>query len=68
MSEDDIRSRIIEVLKQNPAGITMIEIASLIGMSRVTVSKYMLGLISEGIVNLRMIGPAKLCCLKVVYA
>jgi DNA-binding IclR family transcriptional regulator len=66
--ENDVRRRIIDLLKDHPEGLTFLEIARHIDMNRVTISKYMYGLISEGFIQLRTIGPAKLCCLKVVYA
>jgi DNA-binding IclR family transcriptional regulator len=66
--ESDIRGRILDILKDHPEGLTLLDVARIIGMNRVTISKYMYGLISEGLITLRAIGPAKLCCLKVVYA
>jgi DNA-binding IclR family transcriptional regulator len=66
--ESEIRTRIIDTLKEHPEGLTLMDIASFIGINRVTVSKYVYGLVSEGMIQLRTIGPAKLCCLKVVYA
>jgi DNA-binding IclR family transcriptional regulator len=66
--ESEVRSRIIDILKNHPEGLTLMDIAGIIGMNRVTVSKYVYGLVSEGIIQLRTIGPAKLCCLKVIYA
>jgi DNA-binding IclR family transcriptional regulator len=66
--ETEARRRIIEILKDHPEGLTLLDIARIIGMNRVTVSKYVYGLVSEGIIQLRTIGPAKLCCLKTIYA
>jgi len=63
MSENNIREKIIDILKGSPQGLTILEISKLIGMSRVTISKYIYGLISEDVVYQRKIGPAKLCCL-----
>ncbi len=64
MKENDIRNEIIKVLKKHPEGLTIIEIAKLIEKSRLTVSKYIYGLIKEGIVYERKVGSAKLCYLK----
>jgi predicted transcriptional regulator len=61
MEKNNVRERIIEILKERPQGLTILEIANLVGMSRVTVSKYVYGLISEDVVYQRKIGPAKLC-------
>jgi predicted transcriptional regulator len=63
MLENNARDKIIGILKERPQGLTILEIANLVGMSRVTVSKYVYGLISEDVVYQRKIGPAKLCCL-----
>jgi predicted transcriptional regulator len=64
MKENEIRNKIIKILKNHPEGLTIIEIAELIGKNRLTVSKYIYGLISEGIIYQRKIGSAKLCYLK----
>lgn len=61
---NNFKERIIETLKHHPEGLTILEIAGLAGMNRITISKYVYGLISEGIVSQRKVGPAKLCCLK----
>lgn len=66
--ENEIRERIVGALKENPQGLTISGISNLTGISRLTVAKYMLSLISGGVVEQRSVGPAKLCCLKVVYA
>ncbi len=67
MQEIEIRNRIIEALKQNPRGMTILEISASVDLSRVTVSKYVYGLMIEDIIHQRAIGPAKLCCLNPNY-
>jgi len=59
-----IRERIINLLKEHPEGLTILDISKHIGISRQTASRYVYGLISEVIVEIRKIGPAKLCYLK----
>ncbi|MFH1229845.1 MAG: winged helix-turn-helix transcriptional regulator [Candidatus Aenigmatarchaeota archaeon] len=66
--ENEIRERIIGALEDNPQGLTMSDISNMTSLSRLTVSKYIYGLIAENKVELRNVGSAKLCCLKVVYA
>ena len=64
MRENNYRERIIKVLKEHPEGMTLTNISKVIGMNRLTVSKYVYGLIVEDLILERKIGPAKLCCLK----
>jgi predicted transcriptional regulator len=64
MIENYTREKIIEILEKHPDGLTILNISKLIGMNRITVSKYVYGLISEKLIYQRKIGPAKLCCLK----
>ena len=40
------------------------EIAELLDVSRITIAKYVYGLVIEGLITQRQIGPAKLCYLK----
>lgn len=63
MKENNVRERIIELLKQNREGLTILELSKALGMSRITVSKYVYGLIVENMIYQRKVGPAKLCCL-----
>jgi predicted transcriptional regulator len=62
--EKNIRDMILEALKSNPQGITISALSKKTGTNRVTVSKYIYGLLTEGIVFERSVGPAKLCYLK----
>ena len=64
MIENHTREKIIKILKENPQGLTILNISKLLGMNRITVSKYIYGLIVEGSISQRRIGPAKICCLK----
>ena len=65
MSKDnDIREQIVSQLREKPEGMTISQLSKNLNMSRQTISKYVYGLISEGIVKIRKVGPAKLCYLK----
>ncbi len=64
MIENNFRERVIESLKQHPEGLTIVNIAEFTEINRVTVSKYIFGLVAEGLVFQRKIGTAKLCFLK----
>jgi len=64
MIENNVREKVIDILKEHPEGLTILNISKILGMNRITVSKYVYGLISEKIIHQRKIGPAKLCCLK----
>ena len=66
MEKNNARERIIKTLKEHPEGLTIMNISKIIGMNRITTSKYVYGLISEGLIDQRKIGPAKLCCMKVI--
>jgi response regulator of citrate/malate metabolism len=64
MLENEFKERIIENLKVHPEGLTILSLAESTGISRVTISKYIMVMVAEGIINQRFIGTAKLCCLK----
>ena len=64
MVENNFRERIIESLKRHPEGLTILNIAEDTGINRITISKYIFGLASEGLITQRRVGPAKLCYLK----
>jgi len=55
---------IIEVLKRHPEGLAIIEIAKLTQMNRITVAKYIHGLLIKDKIYQRKIGAVKLCYLK----
>ena len=58
------REKIIAELRKHTEGLTIMDIAERLGVSRQTASKYVLALISEGVVKIRKVGPAKLCYLR----
>jgi len=62
--EGNIKENIINILKEHPEGLSIIDISKYMGISRQTVSKYILGLIAERIIKIHKIGPTKLCYLK----
>ncbi len=64
IKEGAIRENIINLLKGHTEGLTILDIARYLNINRLTASKYIYGLISEGIVLERKIGSAKLCYLK----
>jgi DNA-binding IclR family transcriptional regulator len=63
-SEREKRDRILKILKKHPEGLTVQDIARLADINRATASKYIFGLIVEGLAYQRKLGPAKLCYLK----
>jgi len=64
MIENHTREKVIEILRDYPDGLTILNISKLIGVNRITVAKYIYGLSVEGLISQRKIGPAKLCFLK----
>jgi len=64
MEENNLRKRIIENLENHPEGLTILNIAENTGINRITVSKYIFGMVSGGLIFQRKVGPAKLCYLK----
>jgi DNA-binding IclR family transcriptional regulator len=64
MIENHFKERIAENLKKHPEGLTIMNIAENTGINRVTVSKYVLVMVAEGVLEQRSIGTAKLCHLK----
>ena len=59
MSEDK-KERVIELLKKNTDGLTVIEISKLLNISRNTVAVALAGLEGAGIIRVRAVGRAKL--------
>ncbi len=64
MVENNFREKIIENLKEHPEGLTILNIAENTKINRITVSKYIFGMVSGGLIFQRKVGPAKLCYLK----
>ena len=63
--KNNVKERIIKILKKHPEGLTTVDIAEKIGMSRHAVTKYIYQLLGEKKIFQREIGTAKLCFLKV---
>ena len=64
MDSNHTRSKILAELKKNSDGLTILQISERLGSTRQTASKYVYGLVSEGAVVIRKVGPAKICYLK----
>lgn len=62
--KNDVKKRVIEILKEHPEGLTTVDISKYIGMSRHSITKYIYQLLGEGSIYQREIGTAKLCYLK----
>ena len=60
MPKASTRDKIIVLLKKHPEGLTIMEIAELLDVSRITIAKYVYGLTVEEMVRQRQVGPAKL--------
>ena len=65
---EDVHNRILEVLKESKLGSSTSEIASALGLNRMTVSKYLELLRVKGFVNYRQVGSAKLWYLSDEYS
>jgi len=61
--ENDIENKIIKFLSKHPEGVTIADTSREVGAHRNTVSKYIFGLVKEGIVNQRRIGVVSICSL-----
>jgi predicted transcriptional regulator len=61
--KNHIEDKIIKTLSKNSQGTTIIDISKEIGFHRNTVSKYVFGLVKEGIVTQRRIGVVSICYL-----
>ncbi len=64
MKKNDVKDRILSILKKHPEGLTIVEIAKYIGMSRHSVTKYVYQLLGEKKIKQRKVGTAKLCYLR----
>ena len=63
MIENEFKERIMENLRGHPEGLTILSLSESTGISRVTISKYIMVMVAEGIINQRPVGTAKLCYL-----
>ena len=59
-----LEEKILEVLKENPEGLTITDIAKKVGANRNTVSKYIFGLVKADKVSQRRVGVVSICYLK----
>ncbi len=55
-----IDSKIVEILKKHPYGLSTSQIAGTAGLNRMTVSRHLEVLKARGLVDYRQVGPAKL--------
>ena len=63
-TKEEIKEEIVEILKEHPNGLHILEIARQLGSHRHTVTKYVYELIGSGTIRVREIGTAKLCILE----
>jgi len=56
----NLKKRILSILRENPEGLTMLNIAKLVGVHRNTIARYLYEMKGEESVVIRQIGPAKL--------
>lgn len=61
--KNHIEDKIIKALSKHTEGTTITAISKEIGFHRNTVSKYIFGLVKEGIVTQRRIGVVSICYL-----
>jgi len=59
--KNDVRGKIICLLKKNPDGLTILDISKELKTNRATVTKYVYELAGAGTIICRKIGVAKLC-------
>jgi DNA-binding transcriptional ArsR family regulator len=57
---EDIKNKILSILRKNPEGLTISKMASLVGIHRNTIPRYLYELKGEEKVRIREIGMAKL--------
>jgi len=60
----NIRDKVIKILKSHPEGLTTVEIAEKIEITRQSIAKYVCQLLDEGLIFQREVGTAKICYLK----
>jgi hypothetical protein len=63
-AKTDVKESIMHILRAHPEGLTVVSISKLLSLNRLTVSKYIYGLIAEDVIQQRKVGPSKLCFLK----
>jgi len=57
---ESVKNRIVELLKEQPEGITITELAHLLGLHRQTATKYLFELKGAHVIRTRAVGPARL--------
>jgi DNA-binding IclR family transcriptional regulator len=62
--QNKVEERIVEALKENPEGLTIVEVAKKLKIHRHTASKYIYGLARAGVIRQRKLGVVSLCYLK----
>lgn len=62
--DNDIRKKIIGVLREHPEGLTILDVARFVGAHRHTITKYIYELVGAEVVQIRGISTAKVCFLK----
>jgi DNA-binding transcriptional ArsR family regulator len=62
MKQAEIKAKILKVLEKNPRGLLIREIAELVGMSRVNITKYIYALVAEGLIVRRKAGGRATLC------
>jgi DNA-binding IclR family transcriptional regulator len=65
MTVQNIKQKVIEVLKKHPEGLIINEISKILGIHRHTLIKYIYQLVGEQLIYQMNIGSAKLCFLRV---
>jgi len=63
----NLKKNILDLLEKHPEGLTLQKISALLGVNRITVTKYVHELMGEGKIIQRRISIAKLCYLKDKY-
>jgi transposase len=63
-SNHEYAKKIIKVLGDHSEGLSITEIAKILGVHRHTITKYIYQLIGANIICQRKIGPVRLCYLK----
>lgn len=59
--ENHFRERIVDILRKNPDGLTILDISTALNANRNTITKYIYELSGLGVISQRKIGTAKLC-------
>lgn len=62
--KNGVAGRVRSVLREHPEGLSILDIAKLVGVHRHTVTKYIYQMIGSAEIYQREVGPVKLCYLK----